>query len=70
MRDKIIAAGVANLKEFGYPRVTAENILTDRIYSAFFRSILEGNLGDPAHDQSILEGLIAEIVQQRQTPDA
>ncbi len=62
MRSQIIAAGVANLKEFGYPNVDAENILTDPIYSAFFKSMLEGNLGDPAHDQSVLEGLIAELV--------
>lgn len=60
-REKIIKAGVANLKEFGYPSVSAENILTDHIYSQFFRSMLEGNLGDRRFDQDVLTGLIEEI---------
>lgn len=57
--DKIIAQGVANLKEFGYPDCNAENILTDRIYSAFFKSILEDNLGK-GYDGHI-NGLLAKI---------
>ena len=61
MRDKIIAAGVATLKEFGYPSVDKDNILTDMIYSAFFKTMLEGNLGDPVHDQDVLKELIASI---------
>ena len=61
MRDQLVNAGVANLKEFGYPSVDKENIFTDYIYSAFFKTMLEGNLGDPAHDQSTLKELIDEI---------
>jgi len=61
MRDKIIAAGVANLKEFGYPSVDKDNILTDYIYSSFFKQMLEGNLGDPVHDQDVLKEIIASI---------
>lgn len=45
IRDKLLSAGVRNLKEFGYPDVTKENILTDAIYSAFFKSMLEDNMG-------------------------
>lgn len=60
-RENIISAGVANLKEFGYPKVDQKNILTDMIYSAFFKSMLEGNLGDPSHDQDVLTSLINEI---------
>lgn len=45
--QKIIAKGVRNLQEFGYPDVTPENILTDEIYSTFFKSMLEENLGGP-----------------------
>lgn len=58
-KQKIIAVGVANLKEFGYPNVDSENILTDKIYSAFFRSLLEGNLGDTRLNQEDLKELIA-----------
>lgn len=47
-RDKLIVAGVHNLKEFGYPEVTEKNILTDQIYKAFFKSVLEDNLSKGA----------------------
>lgn len=45
MKDKLIAAGVANLREYGYPDCDKDNILTDRIYKAFFASMLEDNKG-------------------------
>ena len=45
VRAHLISAGVRNLKEFGYPDVTTENILTDMIYASFFRRMLEDNLG-------------------------
>ena len=44
-RDSLVAAGVRNLKEFGYPDVDAENILKDVIYSKFFLNMLRDNLG-------------------------
>jgi hypothetical protein len=43
IRDVLIARGVANLQEFGYGHVTAESILTDEIYGAFFLRMLEDN---------------------------
>ncbi len=45
IREKLLMAGVNNLKEFGYPEVTKENILTDLIYSGFFKSMLNDNKG-------------------------
>jgi hypothetical protein len=36
MEEKLIEAGIRGLKEFGYPCVTKENILTDDIYKIFF----------------------------------
>lgn len=59
MRYKIIEAGVRNLKEFGYPNASKDNILTDPIYSAFFKSMLEDNLGKGA-DEAINQ-LLSEI---------
>jgi hypothetical protein len=41
MEDMLIQAGIKNLKEFGYPDVTKDNILTDLVYSRFFKRILE-----------------------------
>ena len=57
IRDKLLSAGVKNLKEFGYPEVTKENILTDSIYSRFFKSMLEDNLGKgfDGHVNALLE---------------
>lgn len=46
IRNKLIAAGVRNLKEYGYPSVNADNILTDPIYAGFFKSMLDDNLGN------------------------
>lgn len=59
MREKLIQAGVRNLKEFGYPDVDATNILTDMIYKEFFRSMLKDNLGKGA-DKDI-NALMAEL---------
>jgi len=41
MENKLIKAGIRNLKGFGYPSVNADNILTDMVYSQFFRQMLE-----------------------------
>ena len=59
MRDKIIEAGVRNLKEFGYPDASKDNILTDPIYSAFFKSMLEDNLGKGADE--VINQLLSKI---------
>lgn len=45
IQEKLVAAGVKNLQEFGYPDCDSENILTDEIYKAFFVSMLEDNIG-------------------------
>lgn len=45
IESKLIKAGVQNLREFGYPECDEKNILTDQIYAAFFRSMLEENKG-------------------------
>lgn len=59
MRDKLIAAGVRNLKEFGYPNVNADNILTDMIFAGFFKSMLEDNRGRGADAE--IDALLTEI---------
>lgn len=51
LEDQIILRGVQNLKEYGYQNVDEKNIITDRIYSAFFLSMLEDNLGKGADEQ-------------------
>ena len=65
MRDKLIKAGVKNLREFGYPEVNEANILTDAVYSAFFAVMLQDNLGY-GMDAEINE-LLEEIKSQNET---
>ena len=61
IREKLIAAGVRNLKQFGYPMVSKDNIMTDRIYSAFFKSMLEDNLGKEPIADAVIQKLLSEI---------
>lgn len=61
MKDKLISNGIKNLKEFGYPEVTADNILTDIIYSGFFKSMLKDNLGHSAQIDKAINELLEEI---------
>jgi len=45
VKDQIIKNGIKNLKVFGYPNVTVENIMTDEVYIMFFENQLKDNLG-------------------------
>lgn len=56
-REKLIAAGVRNLREFGYPDCDEKNILADQIYSVFFDRMLADHRGNYA----AVSGLRAEI---------
>ena len=60
MRDKLIAAGVKNLQEFGYPHCTKDNILIDMVYSRFFLSMLKDQGTQPKVIQSAIDELISE----------
>lgn len=59
VRDHLISEGVRNLREFGYPNCTNDNILTDMIYSRFFDRMLEEH---PGHVETVKE-LRAEIAR-------
>lgn len=74
LRNQLITAGVRNLKEFGYPEVNGDNIITDHIYSVFFRRMLEENrdANEAAMTREIADAcdaLIAEIDAANPTPD-
>lgn len=56
MKNEIIENGVKNLKEFGYPNVNSENIFTDEIYRAFFKSMLKDSM-DMTTNKTILNVL-------------
>ena len=50
MKEKLIEAGVKNLRAFGYPHCNKDNILTDAIYRAFFAEMLKDNKGKAGAD--------------------
>jgi len=61
IKDSLLKAGVKNLKEFGYPFVTTESILTDEVYSLYFKNMLiENKSNSPIIDETI-EQLLKEI---------
>ena len=53
IRDKLIVAGVRNLREFGYPSCNDKNIITDFLYKEFFIVMLRDNLGK-GYDKQIM----------------
>jgi len=61
VREHLLKAGVKNLKEFGYPGVTTENILTDELYKEFFKEMLEDNLGNGSQYDEVINDLISII---------
>ena len=63
MRDRLIAAGIRNLREFGYPDVNATNILTDMIYSKMFLGMLKETLKNTINGRVVwaCDDLIDEI---------
>jgi len=60
IRDKLIAAGVKNLQEFGYPSCNKDNILTDYVFSRFFLSMLEENKGHGKDIDAAIDELTAQ----------
>ena len=68
MKDKLIAAGVKNLRAYGYPDCNAENILTDMIYREFFASMLRDNKGKGgAEADQAIDELLAVVGHDSQT---
>lgn len=45
-KEFLIRSGIKNLKEFGYADVNEDNIMTDKIYKAFFQMMLIDSLGE------------------------
>ena len=61
IKEKLIKNGIRNLKEFGYPEVNEQNILTDEVYSQFFLRMLEDNKDHSADLDKEIQLLIDEI---------
>lgn len=61
LREKLLAAGVRNLKEFGYPTVDQQSIITDDIYSVFFERMLQDSKGRSKGMDIEIDALLMEI---------
>ena len=61
VKEHLLKAGVKNLKQFGYTKVTTETILTDEVYKEFFKSMLKDNLGNVKQIDEVINQLL-EIV--------
>lgn len=62
LRQKLIEAGVKNLKTFGYPSANSENILTDYVYRSFFKPMLEEDSNRVTKQLiKVCDGLLADI---------
>jgi len=61
IREHLLTSGVKNLKEFGYPEVTTETILTDEVYKIFFKSMLEDNLGNGKQVDEVIDQILSEV---------
>lgn len=57
----LLRAGVKNLRTFGYPHVDEQNIMTDEVYAAFFRSMLKDSKGTSAVVDHVVDALIQRI---------
>lgn len=64
IKEHLLKAGVKNLKDFGYPSVNKENIITDIIYSDFFKEMLEQNKGQST---SLVDDVIDELLLEIST---
>jgi hypothetical protein len=61
MRDKIIAASVKDMIQFGYPQADKENIFTDAVYSLMFKTMLVRYKGNSDKLDKIIDDLLKDI---------
>jgi len=64
IRETVIRGGVNSLGRFGYPKVRPENILTDPIYSAFFKSMLEDTAREIEGKDAVVEAVVRDLIAE------
>lgn len=62
-RERVIENAVNSAREFGYPLVNKENILTDEVYKLYFASILKQTIREVANSsiKNELKKILSEI---------
>ena len=61
IREQLLEAGAINLRKFGYPDCTAENIMSSMVFRAFFKGMLEDNKGKSPTVDEVIQELLTEI---------
>lgn len=61
IKETLLKSGVKALKDYGYPDVDTDNIITDLIYSAFFKEMLIGTKGKRSDIDKEVDNLLKEI---------
>lgn len=65
--EMLLKAGVRTLKEFGYPDVTTENIVTDPIYKAFFIPMLEDSKNNNVQMNRVIDAILKTLENDANT---
>lgn len=63
LREKVIELAVEALTEFGYNGVNKENIMTDKIFKAFFWAELLKSKGQNAQLDEVIQDIIKDLNQ-------
>ena len=63
-RNTLIRSGVNSLGAFGYLDVRPENLLTDPLYSAFFKSMLEGELDEVQRANPSVANVMRDLISE------
>ena len=61
IKSKLIKQVVIRLRKFGFVHVNEENILTDEVYSLYFKKILNEMLGENAETDLVINQLLKTI---------
>jgi hypothetical protein len=67
VRRALVLSGVKQLKDYGYPKCDERNILTDRIYAAFFSKMLEGTAEDKAAPKTVRDNALSLLAEIKET---
>lgn len=71
IREALLASGVKSLKEFGYPKVSPENITTDYLYSRFFlRSLKDERDALIRKGGPVVQAVVDELIAACETTNA
>jgi hypothetical protein len=61
IRLNFISSGVKKIKNYGFTKVTEDNIISDSLYKEFFKKFLLSNVAQDEKTINVIAGLLKEI---------